>query len=318
MNSLMLRILACVLALGAIVVGYLGYQISRQPPKPAPAAAIPAPSVNGTQVLFAAREIVAGRAITAEDVVLAPVPQRPARAFAYKEAVIGKMTGVAIAPGEMLLVPHFVHKSPLARTVRPGERAVAIQVDEAGGTGGFVEPGDEVDVLLYLRADKETAEHSSAQIVLRKVRVLAFGNMLETPLEDGTKTGAADTAKAMGEKVADKKEKTGGEEPTGKKSKTAVLAVPEEDTSRLMLAESSGKLRLALYGVQEDAPTPTLASSKISSPGENNHFLVLEQLLQRTAPVNRQVTNRPVRAPVTGHRVIVYKGDTVEVISPSS
>lgn len=300
MNSTVLRLLAVALALGALAVGYVGYRASQSPEPAAQSAPPPEPARDET--VFAARAIPAGRAIAAEDLSVVRVLQRPVRAYASKEAVVGQAPWTAIAAGEMLLSGHFVHKSPLAHVVRPGERAVAVQVDEVIGTGGFLMPGDEVDVLLYLRADKETGERSSAQVVLHQVRVLAFGNLLETSRSDAvserepTATGSL-TAKGPGKSAP----KNHGDEPTGKKSKTAVLAVPEAATARLMLAESSGKLRLALYGAQASAPPA------VPPVPPANHYVALQQLVGSPRTGSRT-------APAAPPQIVVHRGDRVEIV----
>lgn len=311
MNSMVLRLLAAALAVGALVVGYVGYRASQSPEPAAPITqSAPPPEPARDETVFAARAIPPGRAITAEDLSLVRVPQRPVRAYTSKETVLGQTPWTEIAAGEMLLSGHFVHKSPLAQVVRPGERAVAVQVDEVIGTGGFVMPGDEVDVLLYLRADKETGERSSAQVVLQQVRVLAFGNQLETaPGDAGSESERDPTAtSSLTAKGSDKSApQSDSEEPTGKKSKSAVLAVPEAATARLMLAESSGKLRLALHAAQASAPpvAPAVPSA--------NHYVALQQL---AFPPR---TGSPARITPTarGPQVVVHRGDRVEVVEPT-
>lgn len=307
MNSMVLRLLAVALALGALAVGYMGYQAS-QAPEPA-AQSAPPPEAARDETVFAAHAIPAGRAIAAEDLSLVRVPQRPARAYTSKEAVLGQTPWTEIAAGEMILSGHFVHKSPLAQVVRPGERAVAVQVDEVIGTGGFVMPGDEVDVLLYLRADKETGDRSSAQVVLQQVRVLAFGNHLETvpgdagseSERDPTATGSL-TAMGSGKSAP----KSDSEDPTGKKSKSAVLAVPEAATARLMLAESSGKLRLALHAAQASAPPAAPAV-----PSAN--YIALQELVGSPRSGSPARTTSTARGP----QVVVHRGDRVEVVEPT-
>ncbi|MGR9107275.1 MAG: Flp pilus assembly protein CpaB [Gammaproteobacteria bacterium] len=321
MSSSMLRILAAFLAIGAIAVGYMGYQAGKQPK---PEVVAPAKTESeGQPVILAARRIAAGRAITAEDLTLGHVPIRPVRAYKSDRELLGKKPKTTIATGEMLLETHFPRHSELARTLAAGERAVAIKIDEVIGTGGFIEPEDRVDVLLFLHSDRqEIGENSSAQVILANARVLAFGNMLEPPVEispeNPAQTGLLDKARQTANKSKD------DEKPTGKNSKTAVLAVPAEEATTLMLAESSGKIRLALHGVErkEDsmlslagipaaaaglkATTPSLAKEQ---PEKRKYYVELRDLLAKGA------TTRTHGRPAAPAQAIVHRGSSVETVA---
>ncbi|MEL0027488.1 MAG: RcpC/CpaB family pilus assembly protein, partial [Perlucidibaca sp.] len=67
--------------------------------------------------------------------------------------------------GALLQLSDLQPGSEVARLLRPGERAIAIPVDEVVGGGGFVQPGDLVDVLLFLRG--ENGGKDSAQVVMQ-------------------------------------------------------------------------------------------------------------------------------------------------------
>jgi pilus assembly protein CpaB len=60
--------------------------------------------------------------------------------------------------------------------VGPGMKAVTIRVNDVEGVGGFVQPGDHVDVALTRQVDKENA---STQVVLQNVRVLAIDQVAD-------------------------------------------------------------------------------------------------------------------------------------------
>ncbi|WP_341326132.1 Flp pilus assembly protein CpaB [Methylotuvimicrobium sp. KM2] len=253
MSSTVLRVLAILLALGAVGIGYLGYKTSQTPTKQEPIVVEQA-RPKGEAVVFAARDIRGGQVIVEEDLTSAVVPTRPVHSFASAAELTGRKTRVDIAAGEMLLGSHFPAYSQLALALRPGDRALAVKVDEVIGAGGFIEPGDHVDVLLYLRSDREVGNDSSAQVVLSNVRVLAFGNMLSKPEQsrdrDDVPSDPMEKTQVGGKPASTRQKKD--VEPTGKKSKTAVLAIGESDTSKLMLAESSGRIRLALRGPEEN------------------------------------------------------------------
>lgn len=235
MNTRTLRILAVVLAVGAVLIAYWGYRLNRQQVAVQHAdsgAARGTQSAGAAPAVVAVHGIAPGHVIVAGDVKLAPVPAPPEGSMGSLAEVLGKAPDVPVAAGETLGARHFIAASALARAVSPGERAVAIRVDEVVAGGGFVQAGDHVDVLLYLRGGNAEIRATSAQVVLRHVRVLAYGDNV------GPKTSAVPGVAPRQDSGA-------------VKSRAAVLAVPAADTARLMLAASAGDLRLAVYGAQE-------------------------------------------------------------------
>ena len=61
-------------------------------------------------------------------------------------------------------------RATLSALVKPGMKAVTIRVNDVEGVGGFVLPGDHVDVVLTRQIDKGQA---SSEVVLQDTRVLA-------------------------------------------------------------------------------------------------------------------------------------------------
>lgn len=96
-------------------------------------------------------------------------------------------------------------RATLSALVAPGMKAVTIRVNDVEGVGGFVLPGDRVDVILTRQVDKDNA---STHVLLQDVRVLAVDQMadersasptipkavtLEVEMEAGQKLGLAAT-----------------------------------------------------------------------------------------------------------------------------
>lgn len=314
MNSTLLRFLAVILALGAIATAAIGYRLST---KQAPVA-VQAPPPSYPQVV-AARDLPVGHLLTVQDVRLDSSPLRDEHGYETVGKVVGKLTLEPIAAGMPVLSSHFPRLGEVAQALRPGERGVAIKVTEVIGVGGFVSPGDHVDVLYYQRGVKETGEISSSQVVLRDVRVLAFGE----------ETGTTDAQPSTFKKITSADNKTGDQaEPKkqdvekGKSSRSAILAVPEKDVARLMLADSSGQVRLALRG----AEPPQMTSEEDAS-----HYLRLAELatgggarpVAVTAappkPAARKTKATVINAKKSSQentsRVIVHRGDQVEVVT---
>lgn len=78
-----------------------------------------------------------------------------------------------IEPNEPVLAVKITgpgQRATLSALVRDGMRAVTIRVNDVDGVGGFVLPGDRVDVALTRQMDKGAA---STEVVLQNARVLA-------------------------------------------------------------------------------------------------------------------------------------------------
>ncbi|MGH7965445.1 MAG: Flp pilus assembly protein CpaB [Candidatus Binatia bacterium] len=229
MNIRTLKILSSVMVVLAIGLGMYAYRLSlsRTPvPHPQPEA-----TFKG-KVVVAVQPIEEGKPVPAEAVSLEPVTVVPEESFSQVEEVIGKEMMLPIAMGEPLTAKHF-RASMLAVTLQPGERAVAVQVDGVVGAGGFVQPGDYVDVLLYLQDDNQENNNTQARVLLRCLRVMTFGVNLKGKREEKPSLDA----------------------------RTAVLAVSEADTTKLMLGASAGRLRLALIHPQVCSGEPTIAEA---------------------------------------------------------
>jgi len=311
MNSTLLRFLAVILALGAIATAAIGYRLST---KQAPVAVQPPPP-SYPQVV-AARDIPAGYLLTARDVRLDSLPQRDVNGYETVGKVVGKLTLEPIAAGTPVLSNHFPRLGEVAQALRQGERGVAIKVTEVIGVGGFVSPGDHVDVLYYQRGVKETGEISSSQVVLRDVRVLAYG-------EETGETAQPSTFKKItaSESKPDQDKPEKQDVDKGKSSRSAILAVPEKDMARLMLADSSGQLRLALRGAEppqmalgEEDASHYLRLAELAAGGAVRPVAVVAQP-KPLAKKTRAVAKAKKPSQENTSRVIVHRGDQVEVVT---
>ena len=61
-------------------------------------------------------------------------------------------------------------RATLSALVGEGMKAVSVRVNDVEGVGGFVLPGDRVDVVLTRQMDKGNA---TTEVVLQNARVLA-------------------------------------------------------------------------------------------------------------------------------------------------
>lgn len=249
MNSRVTMGLAGLFLVGAIIAGYWGLTLSRQPaPDPvtppntvatAPVLA-PAPVDDPTRqpVVVLLRDVAPFVQITAADVTLEKLRTAPAGSLTRLDQAIGRTPWRALTAGAWLDAESFEAGSALARMIRPDERALAVAVDEVINAGGQLSPGDYVDVMLFLRADANNVQQS-AQVVIPALRVLGVGEQLGLT-NDGR---PAKPVRSSEEQLK--------QDPLRANARSVVLAVPESLLSRLMLATQAGVLRLAVRSAEE-------------------------------------------------------------------
>lgn len=173
---------------------------------------------EGKVIVVAKTEIEAGSAITAGQIRTMPwdASAIPTGAFENPTLVIGRIARAPIASGLPVLESSLAKpdaKSGLTSVINEGWRAISVEADEVSGVAGFIMPGSYVDVLV---SGKDMAGASFSKIVLEYVRVLA--------VEQDTKADP--------------------EQPRVVRAVT--LELSPEQSERLDLARSVGKLSLAL------------------------------------------------------------------------
>jgi pilus assembly protein CpaB len=227
------KIIAGLLIAIAVLLGIYAWMLGRSTPHPAASApqsvaAAPVPVVIATHVL------PAGQPITADALKVQPIVPAPAGAFSDPSAIVGRVPVSDIPASSPVVAGALV--SGLAEDVEPGERAIAIRVDETNAVGNRLRPGNFVDVFLNLKRegggtmlDGEISQ-TQTRLLLSKVRVLSFGDA--TPERD---SGNANGSNGQ---------------PTN--ARIAVLAVPTAQVDALALGEASGRLSLALRNPRDD------------------------------------------------------------------
>ena len=159
-----------------------------------------------------------------------PSQSVPAGAFAKIGDVLKagrRVVLTAIEPNEPVLALKITgpgQRATLSALVKPGMKAVTIRVNDVEGVGGFVQPGDRVDVLLTRQIDKGQA---STEVVLQNVRVLAVDQSAD---ERNAKAAVA---------------------------KSVTLEVTTVEAQKIWLASSVGSLSLLLRKAGETGETQT-------------------------------------------------------------
>jgi pilus assembly protein CpaB len=260
MNNNVLKIIAGVLAIGAVVVALIGIRLSGEPASPAaPVASAPAPAASARFVV-AARDIQAGRMLEAADLQVETAASAPPGSLASSHLALGQVSSRDITKGSVVLMDALAPES-LAALLQPGERAVAVQVDEVIGVGGFAKPGDFVDVLQFMGATRENQDTSFAQVLIRRARILTFGDATQMD-QAPTSTPEQATQDAMRESGAQAALQA---RERRQSLRSAVLAVRESDAPALMLAGNTGLLRLALRPKHEGGTAGGTADARLAT-----------------------------------------------------
>jgi pilus assembly protein CpaB len=174
----------------------------------------------GVVVVVAANDIPVGAKVAEGDVkeVRFPAGDVPPNCFHLKSSVVGRGAILPIARGEFFLPNKLAGEnagSGMPALIPPGMRAVSVRVNEVIGVAGFVVPGTRVDVLLT--GNPSGASDQQTTTVLENVAVIATGQKLER--------------------------NTAGEPQL---APVITLLVSPDDAQKLTLAQTQGKIQLAL------------------------------------------------------------------------
>ena len=172
-----------------------------------------------------------------------------------EEALKGRLAR-DVAKGEPVVKSAMLGQSKgnmVAASLEPGQRAIAIDVNASSMVGGFIGPGDFVDVILTYK-EQVKSEEDNAQVdrmiemnldkmatetILQNVKVLAIDQKAQRPEDDKIRVG-----------------------------KTVTLAMGVQDVERLSLAAQMGDLMLVLRAVGDDTIVeknwPTVSDARLT------------------------------------------------------
>lgn len=252
------KITAGLLIAGALVLGLFAWMLARRAPPP-PVVPPPSPTQALTPVVVATRALAAGQPIPADALRVKPLPIHPQGAMSDSALVAGRVPLADIAADTPVLDQQL--SSSLATSLAPGERAVAVRVDETNAVGNTLHAGNYVDVFFTLRRDGNGTNggeigRTQTRLLISKARVLVFGAQPEA------------SAGMSGQRTSN----------FGRQNvapRTAVLAVPLTEVDQLALAQSQGQLMLALRNPSDDGQVDPAAFGP--QPG-------VLKVVSRTAP----------------------------------
>lgn len=155
-------------------------------------------------------------------------PLLPPDAYTKTEDLIGRVAQKSIPQGAPVLPTMIAPKGTLPGLivrVKEGYRAVSVKIDESSGVGYLVRPNDWVDVLVVMDQQKRGRRETISRVILQNVQVGAVGQALGNAAEETT-TGS-------------------------RHAKSVTLLVKKEDAPKLHLAQTRGRITLAMRGVED-------------------------------------------------------------------
>lgn len=187
-------------------------------------------------VVVAAREIPARTVLTADLLTTREVPQAylPDAPLEQMAAAVGQLTLVPLAPRDVLRraqlsVPE--RAGQLAAVVPPGRRAVAIPLDPQRGVGGWLQPGDVVDLYANFDFGAQEAVQGTTVLLLQRVAILSVGRDLAPAATAGPAVPRSDNA-------------------------VITVAVTPAEAQRILFTLDNGTLTCALHPVTDNAEPP--------------------------------------------------------------
>ena len=265
-------VILVVAAFAAICLMLIVRSIAGHKPAMAPVVAA-APERPMTQVLVAHKDLSVGTRIVAGDVVwqpwpadgvnpafitdgqaAAPLPRGTVATMAQKatavvantgpmEAVYGAIVRAPILANEPVVQAKLVRDGQggfMAVVLHPGMRAVAIPISVSTAAGGFILPGDRVDVMQAKQSEGPTAAHGyTSQTLLQNVEVLAIDQASEPAKGAQAMVGA-----------------------------TATLEVPAADAEVMTRAKAQGEVVLALRSYADAGGASGRGSPGAQATGE--------------------------------------------------
>ena len=218
-------------------------------------------------VVAAKQDLSAGTALTVEQLEVRQVDEATAPRDAFRDPaeLNGQVLRKPVTTGQTLTAKAFQTEgattgNDIVRGLKPGLRAMAVQVDQTTGVGTLIQPGDRVDVVLALqdtdaknpvwgargpnRLADDTLNNTTVKVLVQNVEVL--GTLLPPPPVEQGQQGANE-----GEENEE-----GARSPalTGQQQ-LAVLGLTPQQVELVRFTQLDGNLSLVLRAPADAAKT---------------------------------------------------------------
>ena len=251
-------------------------------------------------VVVATRDLPLATVLRADDLAVVAWPRKlqPAGTAADAKELVGRVLTAKVFKAEAIIEGKVAAREAgngLAALIPENMRAAAVRVDDVVGVAGFIHADDHVDVIVTLRP--EQGGETTSKVILQNVRVLAVGQEME-------ERDAKNKNRALPVTVA-------------------TLLVTTEDSEKLALAASQGKLLLTLRSKTDQneiptsgiAPVALLARGPVSPPEpprpKAEEPVRVWRRVERPSHVT-QAPPTPAAAPERREVVEILRGDRFE------
>ena len=142
-------------------------------------------SANESSVVVASLDIPYGQLIEEQHVKVIRISTGaiPEGAFTSSEEIVGKIASENAMRGDILRAGRFVdylEGSTLASLIAKNKRALTVRVNDVIGVGGFLLPGNHVDLLWTRKVNKKT----TTKTLITNLKILAVDQSASTNAND--------------------------------------------------------------------------------------------------------------------------------------
>ena len=223
--------------------------------------------VTTRPVVVASRDIQEGMAIDriALQVAQWPVQTVPVGAYSSIDSVVGRVPRVAIFNGEPIVPGRLAPSGTgpgLEVKIPPGQRAMAVRINDVAGISGLLQPNSRVDVLVTIH--EENSDKQVAKLFMSNMLVLSVGTEVQRDTQ--------------GKPIS---------------ATTVTLAVTPDEAERLAIAMNTGSIQLVLrgYGDPDSVRTKGATSGDVLTQLKGTSVVIP----QKSAPP--KIVYRPMPAP---------------------
>ena len=229
-------------------------------------------------VAVAASDLDIGAELTKDNVRIIQWPANavPANVISDPKDVVGRGLILPMIQNEPFLPMKLASAEAgagLPPAIPPGLRALSIKVNEVIGVAGYVLPGTRVDVLVTVSPGQGGAGDMTSKVILTNVQVVAAGTKIDRETDKNKPIAVS----------------------------VVTLLVTPEESERLTLASTEGKIQLALRNPL-DKETP-------ATRGIRQSALLGVPATTPRATARVSSAPRPLPAPLDGATVEIIRGD---------
>jgi pilus assembly protein CpaB len=183
------------------------------------------------KIYVAVTEVELGALMSESHVKLEEWPKDkiPVGAVRTLQEIEDRRTLVRLFPGEPVLSAKLIEKDKYhdaTQQIPPGYRVVSVAADATLATSNLIKPGDNVDVVVFLKGGKNGIKRTTTRTILKSVKVFAVNTQIHREQDEN------------GEPV---------------RAKNVSLLVKPDQVQKVMLAAELGKIRLSLRRSDEES-----------------------------------------------------------------